>query len=244
MLPKIDVPIFTVDLLSVDNPVRFRCFSVKEEKLFLMASESNDSKTMLDTTRQVLRNCVLDELDIENIPAFDIETLFMNIRARSVGETVNLKYKCNNIVGEDEEGNTKRCNHNVQIDVNLLEIKPSFGEGHDRKVEITDTIGFVMKYPKMKDLERAQENDDISGMIGLAVDCIDYIYDGENVYYAKDTPREELVEWVERLQSKELEKVRKFFDTLPKIKKDLDFHCNKCGYEEVIPVEGLENFFA
>lgn len=244
MLPKIDVPIFTVDLLSVDNPVRFRCFTVKEEKLFLMASESNDPKAMLDTTRQVLRNCVLDELDIENIPAFDIETLFMNIRARSVGETVNLKYKCNNVVGEDEEGNAKRCNHNVQIDVNLLEIKPSFGEGHDKKVTITDTIGFVLKYPNLKALEKVQQAGDASGMIGLAVDCIDYIYDGDNVYYAKDTPRDELVEWVERLQSKELEKVRKFFDTLPKIKKDLDFHCSKCGYQEVIPVEGLENFFA
>lgn len=244
MLPVIDVPVFTVNLLSVDKPVRFRCFTVKEEKLFLMAAESADPNSMMETTRQVLKNCVLDEIDIDAIPAFDIETLFMHVRARSVGEVVNLNYKCNNIVGETESGEPKRCNHNVKIDVNLLEINPTFGEGHDKKIEITPTIGIVLKYPNMKALEKAQNSSAAEAMTDLAVDCVDYIYDADQIYYSKDVPREQMIEWFEKLQSKDLEKIRKFFDTLPKIKKDVHFHCNKCGYEEDITIEGLESFFA
>lgn len=243
MLPVIDVPIFTVDLLSVDNPIRFRCFTVKEEKLFLMAAESGDPKSMMETTRQVLRNCVLDELDIESIPAFDVETLFMNVRARSVGEVVNLNYKCNNTVGETESGEPKRCNHNVKIDVNLLEIQPAFGEGHDKKIEITPEVGMVLKYPNVKTIEKAQNSSAADAMVDLAVDCVDYIYNKDEIFYSKDVPRDELVNWFEKLQSKDLEKIRKFFDTLPKIKKDVHFHCNKCNYEEDITIEGLESFF-
>lgn len=243
MLPVIDVPIFTVDLLSVENPVRFRSFTVKEEKLFLMAAESTDASAMIQTTRQVLKNCILDEIDIDTIPSFDIETLFMNVRARSVGEVVNLKYKCNNIVGETEDGDPKRCNHNVQIDVNLLDIKPKFGDGHDKKIQITQDVGLVLCYPNMKILEKAQKINEPAALVELAIDCVDFIYDKENVYYSKDIPRTELAEWFERLQSKDLEKIKKFFETLPKIQKDVHFHCKKCNYEEDITVEGLESFF-
>jgi hypothetical protein len=97
MLPKIDVPIYTVNLLSTGKPVRFRPFLVKEQKLFLMASESDDQKETIEVIRQVLKNCILDEVDINNIPTFDLEFLFMNLRARSVEEVVELKYKCNNL---------------------------------------------------------------------------------------------------------------------------------------------------
>jgi hypothetical protein len=243
MLPVIDVPVFTVNLLSLDRPVRFRCFTVKEEKLFLIAAESGDAASMMSTTKQVLKNCVLDEIDIDSIPAFDIETLFMHIRARSVGEVVQLKYKCNNIVGETAEGEPKRCNHNVKMEVNLLEIQPSFGEGHEKKIQLNENVGMVLKYPNLKTMEKAQLSTDASALIGLAIDCVDYIYDKDEVFYSKDIPLAELVDWFERLQTKDLEKVRNFFDTLPRIKKDIHFHCTKCGYEEEITVEGLENFF-
>jgi hypothetical protein len=111
MLPKIDVPIYTVNLISTGEPVRFRPFLVKEQKLFLMAAESNDTKETLSTIRQILKNCVLDEIDVDNLPTFDLEYLFMNLRARSVEEVVNLRYKCNNTT-KDESGEDKemhRC---------------------------------------------------------------------------------------------------------------------------------------
>ena len=102
MLPKIDVPIYNVKLLSDGKDVKFRPFTVKEEKLFLMANESEDLITIVDTVKQVLNNCVLSDFDIDSLPLFDIEHLFLNIRARSIGEVVNLKYKCNNTVLDEE----------------------------------------------------------------------------------------------------------------------------------------------
>ena len=108
MLPKLDVPIHSVNLISTGKPIRFRPFLVKEQKLFLMASESEDPNEMIGVIRQVLKNCVLDEVDVDNLPTFDLEYLFMNLRARSVEEVVNLRYKCNNVL-KDDKGEEKKC---------------------------------------------------------------------------------------------------------------------------------------
>jgi len=118
MLPKLDVPTYEVNLISTGKPVRFRPFLVKEQKLFLMASESDDPKETINVIRQVLKNCIIDELDIDNLPTFDLEWLFIHLRARSVEEVVHLNYKCNNTV-KNEEGEDTKCVGIVEIDVNL-----------------------------------------------------------------------------------------------------------------------------
>lgn len=241
-LPKIDVPIYTVNLLSTEKPIRFRPFTVKEEKLFLMTNETDDVKAILETTKQVLNNCILDDVDIENLPMFDIENLFLNIRARSVGEVVNLKYKCNNNIKNDNNEETK-CNNLVELDINILEIKPIKDSNHSKKIEITDEVGMVMKYPTIKLFEKIDITSDVDSILEMAIKCIEYIYDKENVYYAKDTSKEELMEFVESLQTRDLEKIKNFFVTMPKLKKDVLFKCKKCGYEENINVEGIESFF-
>lgn len=241
-LPKIDVPIYNVSLLSTGKSVRFRPFTVKEEKLFLMTNETEDVKAILDTTKQVLNNCVLDDIDIENLPMFDIENLFLNVRARSVGEVVNLKYKCNNTV-KNENGEENKCNNLVDIEVNVLDIKPTENKNHSKKIVISENIGIVMKYPSFKLFEKVDLSDNVDSVLEMALNCIDYIYDKDSVYYAKDTPKEELIEFVESLQSKDLEKIKDFFITMPKLKKDIHFKCKKCNYEEDISVEGLESFF-
>jgi len=243
MLPKIDVPIYNVKLLSTGKSLRFRPFTVKEEKLFLMANEGEDLTTVVDTIKQILNNCLLDEFDIDSLPLFDIEHLFLNIRARSIGEVVNLKYKCNNDVLDEETKEEKKCNNVVQIDLNVLDIQPKKQEGHTNKIEITEKLGVVMKYPNFETLKKFKDVEEADSIIKMTVSCIEYVYDADKIYYAKDTTEEELVEFVESMQSKDLERIKNFFDTMPKIKKDVDFKCNKCGHEEKIEIEGIQNFF-
>jgi len=242
MLPKIDVPIYTVKLLSTGKPVRFRPFTVKEEKLFLMTNETDDVKAILETTKQVLNNCLLDEVDIENLPMFDIENIFLNIRARSVSEIIKLNYKCNNII-TDEKGEDSKCDNLVNVELNVLEIKPEENNQHDKKIVISENVGIVMKYPSFKLFENVNLSDNPNSIIETALKCIDYIYDKDNIYYSKDIPKQELDEFIDSLQSKDLEKIKKFFETMPKLKKQVHFKCKKCEYEENINVEGIESFF-
>ena len=243
MLPKIDVPIYNVKLLSTGKSLRFRPFTVKEEKLFLMANENEDLNSVVDTIKQILNNCILDEFDIDSLPLFDIEHLFLNIRARSIGEVVNLKYKCNNDVLDEETKEEKKCNNVVQIDLNVLDIQPEKQEGHTTKIEITEKLGIIMKYPNFETLKKFKDVSEADSIIKMAVNCIDYVYDADKIYYAKDSQEEDLIEFIESMQSKDLEKIKTFFDTMPKVKKDVDFKCNKCGHEEKIEVEGIQNFF-
>ena len=242
-LPKIDVPVYETKLISTGKTVKFRPFLVKEQKLFMMASESTDVKETVGVIKQVLNNCILSDVDVETLPTFDLEHLFMQLRARSVGEVVNLKYNCNNIVKKDD-GEEKTCGGLVKFDLKLLEIEPTIDKEHSTKIVISPKLGIVMKYPSFETSfndELVESN--IEKTIDIIVNCIDYIYDENQMYYAKDTPKEELVEFIENLQQDDIEKIQNFFSTMPKIKKDLDFKCPKCGYEERIEVEGIQNFF-
>ena len=243
MLPKIDVPIYNVKLLSNGKNLRFRPFTVKEEKLFLMANENEDLDNVVDTIKQILNNCVLDDFQIDSLPLFDIEYLFLNIRARSISEVVNLKYKCNNNILDEETKEEKKCNNVVEIDLNILEVEPEKQEGHTNKIEITEKMGIIMKYPSFETIKKFDVEDEADSIIKITVNCIDYVYDSDSIYYAKDSTEEELIEFVESMQAKDLEKIKTFFDTMPKMKRDIDFKCNKCGHEEKIELEGIQNFF-
>lgn len=242
MLPRIDVPVYEVKLISNGKTVKIRPFLVKEQKLFLMASESEDPKETINVIRQVLKNCILDDINVNDLPTFDLEYLFFNLRARSVDEVVDLKYKCNNTI-KGEDGEEKKCNGTVEYKLNLLEVQPSVNPEHSNKIKITDNLGIALKYPTFDLVEKYESLSENDMMLEVLMDCIDYIYDADNMYYAKDSSREELQEFVDSLQQKNLEDIKKFFDTMPELKKDLHFKCPKCGYEEDIQVKGLQNFF-
>jgi len=241
-LPKIDVPVYEIKLISTGKIVKIRPFLVKEQKLFLMASESEDPKETIRVIRQVLKNCIIDELDIDNLPTFDLEWLFLHLRAHSVEEVVDLKYKCNNMI-KDELGEEKKCSGVVDFKLNLLEVQPHHSEGHTNKFMITQKLGLCLKYPTFELIEKYEALDENQVLLEILVDCVDYIYDSEAIYYAKDSTRDEIREFVDNLQQKDLEKIKNFFETIPEIKKDLDFKCPKCGYNEQITLKGLQNFF-
>jgi hypothetical protein len=243
MLPKIDVPIYELNLISSGEKIKYRPFTVKEEKIFLMAQESSDVKTIIEATKQVINNCVLNEIDIDNLPIFDIEFIFLNLRAKSIGEVVNLKYKCNNKILDEETKEEKSCNAIVDVDLNLNEIIPSKNENHNNKIEITDSMGVVMKYPNIKILEKYDQKNEAESIIETIINCIYYIYDKENIFYIKDVNREEVVEFIDSMQTKDLQKFKDFFESLPKLQKELSFKCHKCKYEENVLVEGIESFF-
>ena len=243
-LPKIDVPTYETKLISNGKTVKYRPFLVKEQKLFLMAAQSTDEKETVDVVKQVLNNCILSDIDVDDLPTFDLEHLFMQLRARSVGEVVNLKYNCNNTV-KDDKGEEKACGSLVKFDLNILDIKPIIDEKHSSKIEISDKLGIMMKYPTLSLLKNAGNlaDEDVDTVLNVIVSCIDYIYDADQMYYAKDSTKEELLEFIENLQQEDMEKIQLFFNTMPKIAKELDFKCKKCGYEETITVQGIQNFF-
>jgi hypothetical protein len=166
----------------------------------------------------------------------------MNLRARSVEEVVELKYKCNNDI-TDDKGETKKCSGSVDFNLNLLEIEPTKHEDHETKFMLNDKVGICLKYPTFEMIQNYENMDENQILVNVLIDCIDYLYDDEQVYYAKDTPKEELMEFIDSMQQKDLEKIKKFFDTMPEIKKDVHFKCGKCGYEEDIEIKGLQNFF-
>lgn len=241
-LPKLDTPIYETKLISDGKIVRFRPFLVKEQKLFLMANESEDPKDGINAIKQVLHNCILNEdVDIDSLPTFDLEYLFLQLRARSVGEISNLRYSCNNTV-LDENGKDKICGGVVKIDLNLLDIKPELNPEHSNKIELTDKMGIVMKYPNFNILKKLDINNQ-ADLLNVVAGCIDYVYDSDNVYYAKDSTKEELNEFVESLSQTDFLKIQKFFQTMPKLSKDVNFKCSKCKYEEKITLEGLMSFF-
>lgn len=245
MLPKLDVPIYELHLPLLNKKIRYRPFLVKEEKLLLMAMESDDEKTVTDTIKQIVNNCCLDEVNIDSIPVVDLEYIFLNLRARSVGEIVELKYKCNNKVKKENSEEEKTCGNVVNFDLNLLELKPEINESHTNKIQLSEKMGIVMKYPTFKVFDNMIVNEEanIQNIMNFIFDCVDYIYDEENIYYKKDIERKELEEFIDSLTRDQFLKVQQFFETLPKIKKKIDFVCNKCGYKENFDVEGLQNFF-
>lgn len=241
MLPKIDVPVYETTLISTGKTVRFRPFLVKEQKIFLMASQSDDAKEVVNAIKQVISNCIVDDLDIDTLPTFDLENIFMQLRARSVGEKIEMNYVCNNPISDDK-GEAKPCGGKIKLFLDLLEVKPTIDPEHNKKIELTPKLGIVMKYPNFEILNSLNIQSQ-ADLLKIIIACIDYIYDEDQIYYAKDSSEQELMEFIENMQQSDVQKIEKFFQTMPKISKEMDFHCTKCGYKENIVIEGIQNFF-
>lgn len=234
-LPKLDHPIFEVELHSVDRKLKFRPFLVKEEKLLLMAKESNDLNDIFKTMKQVIKNCCIDEIDVDSLPVFDIEMIFINLRINSVGENVQMNFTCDNVI----DGNT--CSHITEFDLKLKNVKYQIPEGHSKNIKLTEKIGLIFNYPTLELPPDKVEGDD--GGFDLIASYIDSIYDDDQVYKAKETPEQELKDFLESLTLDQLKKVKGFFLTTPTVVLDQDIKCAKCGHNHHVNVEGVLNFF-
>lgn len=238
-LPKIDAPVYEMDLPLSKKHIRFRPFLVKEQRNLMMAMESDDKDTIEKNIRQVLHNCTLTEnIDIDALPIIDVEYYFLQLRARSVGEVVENKYRCENVV------NDKTCGHIMDVNVNLLELKVDVNPNIKDIIKLTDQLSVKLKYPEFSILERTSKFETATDMaFDMIVESIDYIFDGEQYYYAKETDPAELVDFVESLNHQQFAKIEDFFNNLPKLNKKIEVDCKKCGFHHTIEVEGLDSFF-
>jgi len=238
-LPKIDTPIYDLELPLSKKKIRFRPFLVKEQKNLLMALESDDRESIENNIKQVLQNCTITEkVDIENLPVVDVEYYFLQLRARSVGETVENKYRCDNMVDD------KSCGNIMETSLNLLDIKIEGVQDDNDVIELTDKISIKLKYPQFSVLSKLSKLTDVGDItFQMIADSIEHIYDGEQFYYSNETPQEELLEFVESLSQKQFAKIETFFANLPKLQKKIEMKCSRCGFQHNLDVEGLESFF-
>ena len=246
-LPKIAVPEYSLKLPSTGEEIKYRPFLVKEEKILLIAMESEDEKQIADATKTVIKNCIFGNVDIETLPIFDIEFIFLWLRGRSKGEEIELKYDCPTCKGE------------IPVSFNIEDVNVKKTEGHINKIQITDELGVCLKYPDMNLQSRIDDIDSdkqIEIVFKTILLSIDYIYDNEKTYPAKDHTADEMQDFIESLSDEQFQKISKFFDTMPKLQHDITLECtNKvkgdskkkdkvCGYKEDMTLEGLQSFFA
>lgn len=235
-LPKLGVPTYELELPSTKKVIKYRPFLVKEEKVLLMALESEDENQIFSAVKDLIKNCVLSRIKVEDLPAFDLEYVFLKIRAAAVGELVDMNVTCT----DDNETQVQ-----TQIDINNVEV--NFPEGHTNRVMLTDNLGIIMKYPGMQRFIEAEFLDkDIKTeeVFEFIADSIEQIFDETDVYDSSTTSRKEFREFVDGLTTKQFESIQKFYETMPKLQHKFKVMNPNTGKESEYMIEGLQNFFA
>jgi ribosomal protein L44E len=235
-LPMNSTPIYNLTVPSTGQEVKFRPFLIKEEKALLLAHQSEDTKVMVDSLKSVIKECIKDPIDINALATFDLEYVFTQIRAKSVGENVELFLKCDTCT--DEKAVAK-----VDIDLTTIEVQRS--PDHTNKIALFDDVGLLMKYPTVDLVKRLEniDNANLDQIFNVVVECIDSIYTTNEVFHAKDQTKAELLEFLNNLSSEQFKKVQEFFENMPKLKKDIKYTCPVCSKEHEKTLEGLNSFF-
>lgn len=232
-------PTYSLVVPSTGATVKFRPFLVKEEKALLIAQQSEDAQVMINTLKSVIKSCVQDNIDVNKLAIFDLEYIFLQLRGKSVGENIDLYLPCD----EDHGADNEKAKTKITLDINTINVE--VGEGHTNKFELFDDVGVVMKYPTvevLKQLDGLDENDfdKIFEIIALS---IDYIYQGDQLFYASEQKKEELLAFVNNLSSEQFLKIQSFFETMPKLRKDVEYNCPVCGKHHKKMLEGIQSFF-
>lgn len=248
-LPKIDFPVYELKLVSLSESVKFRPFLVKEEKLLLMGLESDDESTIVATIKQVINNCLISEIDVDLLPIFDIEYLFLNMRARSIGEMVNAYFICKNVTGsvEKPDGAVEQtiCGHTMKVPVNLLDINPPIND-LPNKISLGKGIGLELKYPNIETFQSIRgfvEVFDNKQLFELIYSCVNFVYDKNSVFNVEEFSKEEFFEFLESLTQEQFNTIVAFFEKLPSIKLDVNTTCERCNFNHNLHMEGLKDFF-
>jgi len=234
-LPKLNVPTYELVVPSTDEKVKYRPFLVKEEKILLIAMESGKSEDMLQSVKDIVDECTFNKLKLGTMPMFDVEYIFLQIRAKSVGEVSKLKVLC-----QDD----MKTYANVSIDLNDIEVQVD--DDHTNKIVLSDEMGVIMQYPTIDSFTENKIDDiNASNMLDVIAVCIAQIYDkkGEEVYDSKDSTRKELIEFVEQLNTKQFADIQKFFDTMPSLRHTITVKNPKTKKESEVTLTGLNDFF-
>ena len=229
-LPKLASAKYELTLPSNGEKVEFRPFLVKEEKLLLMAQSAGTEKDQIRAIKDIINNCTFGKVDANTLPFFDLEYIFLQLRGKSVGETTKVSVTC----PDDKE--TK-----VEVEVNLANIKCVNNVEHNSKIELGDGIGIMMKYP-MIDIMASQTNKP-EAAFEIIKNCVDSIYDAENVTDRKDMDEKELNEFIESMTHEQFEKMNNFFTTMPRVKEEVKIKNPNTGVESTVVLEGMASFF-
>jgi hypothetical protein len=243
-LPKINTPIFELTLSSSGQPVQYRPFLVKEQKILLLALESGEPKSIMTAVKQIIRNCVVgDNVDVDKLPTFDLEYFFMRLRGKSIGEVVDLQLRHPTGFNSKNE----ECENVTQFKFNIMEVEVQKTIEHSDKIIIDENtgLGIKLKYPTADFAELDVENlSQLDIASKLLVASIDYIYDKEEVYKKEDSSEKELSAFIDDLSQEQFNSIMKFFETMPKLKHTINWKCSKCGCDDEVTLEGMSNFFA
>jgi len=234
-LPKLTTPTYELEIPSTDEKIKYRPFLVKEEKILMMAMESKSSADITQAVKDIVMECTFNKVDISNMPMFDVEYIFLNIRSKSVGEVSKLKILC------QDDGKTY-----ADVELDLNEVKVQVGDDHTNKIELTEDMGLIMKYPTIDSFSETGIRDiNPSNMLDVISTCILQIYEkkGEKTYDPKDQTKKELTEFIEQLNTNQFKDVQKFFETMPKLKHEITVKNPKTKKENKVTLTGLNDFF-
>ncbi len=240
-LPKINTPTYELTLPSNKKKVKYRPFLVREEKILVLALESEDQKQITDAIIQIIGDCLITKnIDVTKLPTFDIEYLFLNVRSKSVGETVEVNVTC------PDDGKTK-----VETSINIDDIKVIKDKNHKLIVQLDDKYSMKLKYPTLDqfiennfDFEMAEAKESVSAAMSMLSTCIDMIYDDQESWDASESTKEELDEFIDQMNTKQFQEVEQFFKTMPKLSHTLKVKNPQTDVESEVVLEGLASFFS
>jgi hypothetical protein len=246
-LPKVQVMHHTLTLPSTGKEVRFRPFLVKEEKILMMAMQSGESKDMISSLKDIINNCMEEDIKVSELAMFDFEYVFLQLRARSIGDTIDIKYSDPEAVCSID---SKECTFLSILHIDDIKLE-SISDQKDL-IDITDTIKVKLRWPKvddaaMMDTLSSDGNDQtkiIENTFSMIANCIEYIMDGKEMHKPADYTKVEVNDFLNSLTSNQFKSIQKYFETLPKLKKDVTSTCSKCGDTNVKRLEGVSDFFA
>jgi len=235
-LPQINTPVHELTIPSSGKKIKYRPFVVREEKILLLALESEDQREITDAIVQIIGNCIQTKIDLDSLSTFDVEYIFLNVRAKSVGEVLEFAVTC------PDDGETQ-----VEVEINIDDIKVHKETEHSDVIDLENGYFIKMKYPTMKYIMEKKPNDEqslVDSTFEYAVECIETIYNDEETWEAADSTKKEIGEFVENLNSKQYQKIQSFFATMPKLKHTFKVKNPKTKVESDVTLEGLANFFA
>jgi hypothetical protein len=231
-LPKLNSASYQTTIPSTGQKVAFRPYLVKEEKVLMIALESNDQKQIVRATEEMISSCILDDIDVNSLATFDIESLFLDLRSKSVGESIGLKVKCD------------QCETQNDVTVNFDEISVDVPD-ENNVIMLTDSVGVEMRYPSFDDVSNIDPDKEqsIESAFDIIMKCIVSVFDDDGVYTAKNEGPKQMKEFIESLNTQQFQNISAFFENMPALKSVISFKCSNCSAENETELRGLQSFF-